>query len=125
MGARSYCAAMLIAAGLAGCFSEHTSGPTIGGEGVTVGDILFQSNHNGSSNPAVDTVAVGTSVTWTWVNTGATPHSVESEGSPSFLSSGIMMGSGTVYTFQFTTRGRYDYNCAVHGSAMTGTIVVR
>jgi len=116
--------ALVITALLAACFSEHTA-PSTGGEGVTVGNILFRSNHNGTANPAVDTVAPGTTVMWTWVNTGSISHSVESEDSPSFQSSSIMGGSGTTYTVTFTTPGTYQYDCAVHGSAMTGTIVVR
>ena len=109
---------------LAACFSEHTA-PSTGGEGVTVGNIFFRSNHNGSANPAVDTVVAGTTVTWTWGSTGTTSHSVESEGSPSFPGSAILTGNGQTYSFTFTAPGTYEYDCAVHGSAMTGTILVR
>ena len=79
---------------------------------------------NGSSNPAVDTVAVGGTVTWTWATTEALPHSVQSTGTPSFTSSGIQTGPGNTYQFTFTTAGTYQYDCAVHGQMMTGTIVV-
>jgi plastocyanin len=109
---------------LAACFSEHTA-PSTGGEGVTVGDIFFRSNHNGSANPAVDTVVAGTTVTWTWGSNENLPHSVQSLGSPSFTSSATQAGPGKAYQFTFTTLGTYEYDCAVHGSAMTGTIVVR
>jgi plastocyanin len=91
---------------------------------VTVGDIFFRSGHNGSSNPAVDTVAVNGTVTWTWATTESLPHSVQSLGLPSFTSSGIQTGSGNTYNFTFTAPGTYQYDCAVHGSMMTGTIVV-
>ena len=80
------------------------------------------SDHNGSQNPAVDTIAAGGSVTWSW--TGSLSHSVESVGSASFASSGIKAGGGS-YVVKFTTPGTYQYDCAVHGSAMTGTIVVQ
>jgi plastocyanin len=116
--------AIVAAAVLAGCFSEHTA-PSTGGDGVTVGNILFRSDRNGTANPAVDTVAVGTNVVWTWVNTGPTAHSVESEGAPSFTSSPILTGTGTTYSFTFPAPGSYRYDCAVHGRAMSGTIVVR
>jgi len=109
---------------LAACFSEHTA-PSTGGEGVTVGNIFFRSNHNGTANPAIDTVAAGTTLTWTWVNTGSISHSVASDGSPSFPSSAVVTGDGQTYSFTFTAPGTYEYDCAVHGSAMTGTIVVR
>lgn len=88
---------------------------------VEVGDNFFKSSRNASSNPAVDTIAVGGSVTWTWG--GSTSHSVRSQGSPSLTSSAIMT-SGS-YSFTFNTAGTYTYDCAVHGASMTGTVVVR
>jgi len=110
-----------------------TTPPATGGGGttpapataaVTVGDIFFKSALNSSSNPAVDTVAVNGTVTWTWATTEALPHSVQSIGSPSFTSSGIQTGAGKTYQFQFTAPGTYQYDCGVHGTMMTGTIVV-
>jgi len=44
-------------------------------------------------------------------------------GSQSFASSAVQ-SSGT-YSLTFTSPGTYQYDCAVHGSAMTGTVVVR
>jgi plastocyanin len=104
-----------------------TAGPvTGGGTGapgtVTVGSgIQYVSGHNGSMNPAVDTITAGTTVTWTW--TGSLPHGVRSVGTPSFTSSETHTGSGT-YVATFNTPGTYKYDCSVHGGAMTGTIVV-
>src|SRR6266498_2939294 len=126
---------LVAAAAVAACSSDNNS-PSDGGDGgggggggtpgaVTVGNIFFQSGNNGTQNPAIDTVAAGTTVTWTWTNTGDTPHSVESEGSPSFTSSTTQSGNGTKYTFTFNTPGTYEYDCAVHGDAMTGRIVVQ
>jgi len=90
---------------------------------VTAGPgIQFVSGHNGSSNAAVDTIPTGGTVTWTW--TGSLPHSVQSVGSQSFASSSTMTGSGT-YAVRFDAPGTYQYDCAVHGQLMTGTIVVR
>ena len=98
-----------------------TGGGPVGS--VTAGPgIQFVSGHNGSSNAAVDTIAVGATVTWSW--TGSLPHSVRSVGSPSFTSSSTMTGSGT-YAVMFSAPGTYQYDCAVHGQMMTGTIVVR
>lgn len=91
---------------------------------VTVGDIFFESGHNGSSDPAVDTVAVNGTVTWTWAPTANLPHSVQSLGSPSFTSSAIQTGPGKSYSFTFTAEGIYQYDCAVHGEVMKGQIVV-
>jgi plastocyanin len=92
---------------------------------VRVGNILFSSNRNSTVNPAVDTVAVGGTVTWTWVNTLTTPHSVLSTGAPSFTSSVLMTGNGQSYSFTFPTAGTYQYTCMEHPGQMTGRIVVR
>jgi plastocyanin len=92
---------------------------------ITVGNIFFESNRNGTSNAAVDTVAVNGTATWTWVNTTTTPHSVQSIGSPLFTSSALLTGNGQTYQFQFTQAGTYTYNCAEHGNLMTGRVVVR
>lgn len=116
-----------------GCSSSGTTGPSNGGTGgtgggpvgaVIVGNIFFQSSHNGT-RPAQDTVTVGQPVTWTWTGTGSTAHSVLSVGTPDFPSSTIMTGDGMTYTFTFTTAGTYLYQCAVHGSVMSGTVVVQ
>jgi plastocyanin len=117
------------AAAAAACGSDTAPNDGNGGGGavgtVTVGNIFFRSGHNGTQNPAVDTVAAGTTVTWTWTGTGGQPHSVQSQGAPSFTSSEILTGSGMTYPFTLTTPGTYHYDCAVHGNLMTGTIVVQ
>jgi copper binding plastocyanin/azurin family protein len=92
---------------------------------VTVGNILFRSNRNGTVNSAVDTVAPGSVVRWLWVNTGAVPHNVESLDAPSFASGPIESKSGSHYDVTFTAPGTYRYNCAIHGDQMTGVIVVK
>jgi len=99
--------------------------PPPSGLGVTVGNIFFKSGRNGSTNPAVDTVAVNGTVTWTWKSTGTARHSVESTGSPSFTNSAVLTGDGQTYSFTFTRAGVYTYDCAIHGSNMTGRIVVK
>jgi adhesin/invasin len=92
---------------------------------VLVGNLFFTSDQNSSSNPAVDTIGVGGTVTWTWGNTGIAQHSVRSQGTPSFTSSATKLGNGQTYSFSFTAAGSYNYDCAVHGSLMTGRVVVR
>jgi len=123
-------------AALAGCGGYTASGPYGGGGGggggpvgsVTVGNngqIVFISAHNGTGNPAVDTVAVGDTVTWTWSNNQGISHSIQSQGATAFASSAIMSGNGQTYAVKFAAPGTYPYDCAVHGTAMRGTIVVR
>jgi len=87
---------------------------------VSVGSNFFTSGHNGSSNPAVDTVAAGGAVKWTWVGGS---HGIESLGPSNFTNSSI--GVGLTYTVVFNTPGTYNYDCLVHSLLMTGTIVVQ
>jgi plastocyanin len=87
---------------------------------VSVGNFFFTSGHNGTSNPAIDTVSAGGAVQWTWV---AGSHGVESLGPQHFTNSAI--GIGLTYTVVFNTPGTYNYDCLVHGTLMTGTIVVQ
>jgi plastocyanin len=90
---------------------------------VTVGNILFRSVHNGSQNPAVDTIAAGDSITWVWNAAGS--HSIRSTGLPDiFRNSVVMSGANDSYTVTFRNSGTYSYDCMVHGAAMTGRIVV-
>jgi len=90
-----------------------------------VGNNFFRSAHNGSQNSAVDTVAVGTTVTWKWNTAGS--HSIQSTGIPPlvFRNSVIMSSASSGYSVTFNNAGTYDYDCGVHGSAMTGRIVVQ
>ena len=88
---------------------------------VNVGNFFFKSVRNASQNPAVDTIAVNGTVTWNF--TGGT-HGVQSTGSPSFTGQSAAVTTGT-FQFTFTSAGSYSYDCLVHGTLMTGTIVVQ
>ena len=119
-----------------GCSSDSTGTGDNGGGGgggggggpvgaIIVGNDFFQSSHNGIK-PAVDTVPAGQVVTWTWTNTGATPHSILSDGPAIFT--GLTTpesGNGNTFTATLTTPGAYNYHCGVHGPAMHVTIVVQ
>jgi adhesin/invasin len=107
------------AAGLGGSpviFTATASAPAAG-TGVVV--------RNNEFDPTVRTVPAGTNVVWTWTSTGGTAHSVQSTGAPSFPSSAVLTGSGTTHAHRFDVPGTYTYDCAVHGAAMSGTIVVQ
>lgn len=96
--------------------------------GITVGNDFFRSNRNQTASPAVDTVAVGGSVTWTWAPT-AVAHNATSNPPPGFTSSPTQ-GAATTYNFVFPTAGTYRYYCTIHASAastggMIGRIVVK
>ncbi len=88
---------------------------------VFVSDFAFTSQRNNTSNQAIDTVAVGGTVTWQW-EAGTVTHNVTSTGSPNFASS-TNRSSGS-YAFLFANAGTYQYICSIH-PAMTGRVVVR
>lgn len=71
---------------------------------------------NFSFNPGTLRVLQGAKVTW--INQDATTHKIKSD---TFNSSGLHQGD--TFEFTFTTKGTFDYSCAIHPS-MTGKIVV-
>jgi plastocyanin len=94
---------------------------------VTVQDNDFVSVRNLTANPAVDTVAVGGTVTWTWAPGTFAPHDITSTGSPGFSGRGSAI-MPPPYSHTFTALGTYNYYCTFHGqpgSGMIGRIVVR
>jgi plastocyanin len=121
-------AAALFALAACGGGSGGVTSPGGGGGpvgDVTVGNDFFRSAHNGTQNPAVDTIAAGSTVTWAWNAAGS--HSIQSTGvAPEiFRNSVVMSGANDSYAVTFNTPGTYTYDCAVHGAAMTGRIVVQ
>ena len=86
--------------------------------------------------PASLNTTVGSTVTWTWnactstsgsyadgatTSTSCVAHTVTfDDGSPG----SILQSSGT-FARKFTAAGTYTYHCAIHGSAMTGQVVVQ
>src|SRR5881397_2765342 len=87
-------------------------GPPVGD--VSVGNIFFRSVHNGTQNPAVDTIAAGDSITWAWNAAGS--HSIQSTGVPPevFRNSVVMNAAGSTYSVRLLHPGTYTYDCAVH-----------
>ncbi len=79
------------------------------GDQVTISGYAF--------DPATLTVAVGTTVTWTNVDTVA--HTVVFDG----FQSGSL-AKGATYSHKFDTAGTYAYVCSVHPS-MKGTLIVK
>ena len=67
-------------------------------------------------------VEAGTTVVWEWG--GENPHSVVGTSQNSgFLDSGVMTGSGT-YEATFDEPGTYEYQCGIHGTAMSARVIV-
>ncbi|MEP6572175.1 MAG: Ig-like domain-containing protein [Gemmatimonadota bacterium] len=99
-------------------FNESVIPPPVVVNVGALGTISYTSAHNGTVNPAIDSVAVGGQVQWVWASG---THRVESTGIPAFTS-GPTQSSGS-YTVTFNTAGTYQYDCGIHGNLMTGTIV--
>ena len=67
------------------------------------------------------TVTAGTTVTW--VNNDDVPHTASSTAKPSVFDSRAL-DTDEKYSFQFKTRGSYEYYCKVHPH-MIGRIIVK
>jgi len=109
---------------LAACGGGYTAPNNTGGGGgggggggsttdqISIGDNFF--------NPALTTVPVGTTITWTWA--GNNNHNVTSD-------NGAFPASATqstgMYSVKFSTAATYAYHCVIHGAAMSGTIKVQ
>ena len=95
----------------------HGSGTGTSGSGTMVAISGY------SFNPQTLRVSVGTTVTWTNMDTVA--HSVVSgtPNQPSGLFQSSLLGNGQSFSYTFDTPGTYTYYCGPH-PYMTGTIVV-
>lgn len=72
--------------------------------------------------PSNLTVPKGTKVTWDWM--GANSHSVIGKWQETKVQSAQLTGHGS-FAFTFETAGTFDYQCGVHGAAMTGRVTVK
>ena len=75
---------------------------------------------NFAFDPAVITVKVGTTVTWT--NSDQDPHTVTSDGKSGPLNS-KPLNAGDTYQYTFTQAGTFSYLCTIH-PFMTATVTV-
>ncbi len=92
--------------------------PTPGGNSNSIAE------QNLSFSPKIDTVAVGSTVTWT--NKDAVTHTATADASGGFDSGD--MADGATFAHTFSQAGTYAYHCKYHGSAgsgMYGIIVVK
>ena len=71
--------------------------------------------------PATVTIQAGQSVAWRWV-TGF--HSVVSDSMPKAFADSPAQASGQ-YVASFAATGTYPYHCGIHGTMMSGTVVVQ
>lgn len=119
----------VLAVSLSGCSSKKS---TSGGGGGTTSTPNVAVLDN-SFSPKTDSVAVGTTVIWTY--NGASVHTVTSDtGTVKELNSGDLNSGNKTYSHQFNSTGDFYYYCKYHGtpgsggsfgSGMTGVVKVR
>jgi plastocyanin len=97
------------ATGSPATFTATGLGPAPQQAAVSIADNSF--------DPASQRVASGGTVTWTW--TGNNMHDVTFNSGPNSAT----QPTGT-FSRDFPSAGSFNYLCTVHGSAMSGTIVV-
>jgi plastocyanin len=115
---------------LAGCGATSSGGggssaPTTAtattAPATTMGQVkITEQNGKYGFDPAMTTVAKGTTVTW--MNASDAPHTVTSDAG-STLASSTLAPSGGTFSFTFMQPGTYTYHCTIH-PYMKGTIVV-
>ena len=126
-------AALFLAAALYACGGGSSASNGVTDPGTpnppVTGSTTSLSVENNKYVPPNDSVAVGATLTWTW-NTctgdgyggsSCASHSVKFDDG---VSSSPIQSSGT-FSRTFNTAGTYTYHCAVHGTAMSGTIIVK
>src|SRR5215210_4354208 len=89
---------------------------------------------NDAFSPAAKTVTVNTAIKWAWNScTGGGNDPYGGGGDEVCIAHGVNFDDGTssptqdqgTYTRTFTVPGTYNYHCAVHGTAMAGSVTVQ
>lgn len=96
-----------------------------GGQGGGTVEIHLTLSGGARFAPANVVITAGTTVRWIWDDG---PHTVTSNGQPSFSDSPAADNPPRTFEFTFTQPGTYQYYCTVHGSpgsGMRGTVVVQ
>lgn len=92
--------------------TQSTSDQPVATNSVSIKNFTF--------DPAVITVKVGTTVTWT--NSDQDPHTVTSDGKSGPLNS-KPLNQGETFQYTFTQAGTFAYLCTIH-PFMTATVTV-
>ena len=109
---------LVLLAALGGCSGSGYASAVTGPTGTTTGATNAIAVADNSFTPSTANVTPGTTVTWTWK--GTRQHSVTfDDGATSATQS-----SGT-YQRSFSAAGSYSYHCTIHGTAMSGVVVVK
>lgn len=95
------------------------TGPGTGGNGGNGGSTSNAIDvRDNSYAPSATTVPVGTTVTWTWRGTAS--HDVAFTATDK----SDVQQAGT-FQRQFNAAGTFDYHCTIHGTGMSGRVVVQ
>ena len=127
---------LVIAAACGGGGGSGSTAPTGGNPGGSTGNpggtVTNTVNlADQAFNPATVTVPAGTTVTWQWPNTCSDGYG----GYYTCPTHGVVFDDGSniqsptqstgTFTRTFNAAGTYRYHCAVHGSSMSGQVVVQ
>ena len=88
---------------------------------ATVTVKIVEKNEKYSFQPGTLNIKVGTQVIWT--NTSDASHTVTSDTGAFNTASPI--AKGQTFMFLFTQAGTFKYHCMIHGTAMSGTVIVQ
>jgi len=88
---------------------------------TSAGVVMVGAGAANAFSPSTVTIQAGQSVTWNWVSGF---HSVVSDSTPKAFADSAAQSAGQ-FTVMFATPGTYPYHCGIHGTMMTGTIVVQ
>lgn len=88
---------------------------------TSAGVVMVGAGDQNVFSPSTVTIHAGESVTWNWIS-GI--HSIVSDDTPPAFDASARLAVGQ-YTVTFPTAGSYGYHCGVHGTMMTGTVVVQ
>jgi plastocyanin len=96
----------------------RTAQPT----GTVAPQVVTVDIRNYAYSPATITIQAGTRVRWT--NLDNDRHSITDTASPARFDSGLFAPNGT-WSYVFNTPGTYTYYCSLHGTFMSGTVIVQ
>jgi plastocyanin len=103
--------------------TSTTTAPSGGGGSATI-KVEYDAANQGKFVPDPDTVKVGTTVTWDFVDGQGGPHTATADDGSFDSSSKVTGNPGDKFTFTFTKPGKVPYHCNYHAN-MKGTIIVQ
>jgi len=105
---------------VSGCTQSYGGNP--GGNPPPSGNAVNMQNF--AFNPQTLTVNVGTTVTWT--NLDSAQHQIAADAGQQAVSdfSSPTMSQGSTYSYTFQKAGTWTYHCNIHPS-MKGTVIVQ